>query len=122
MKNFEIDNETKQMIQEISATFGVKSEIIREVWEFTIFTILLKVAENPDKAQAVNIPFFGHIRLKDNGIIKESDGTEYHDIQPIVALSDSFKKLYINTLKNQYGELSDYLEEKYIKPVINEIN
>lgn len=121
MKNFDMDADTKQMLQEISATMGVKSEIVREVWEFTIFTILLKVAENPDKAQHINIPYFGHILLRNNGVIKDENGKETLDLDPLVAVSDNFKTLYTNAVQNQYNLLSEYLEDNYIKPVLNEI-
>ena len=100
---------------------GVKNEIVREVWEFTIFTILLKIAENPDKRQSITIPYFGHVLLRDNGIKQDEDGTAYHDIEPLTALSENFKNLYIKTCKGQFAELSEYLEENYIKPVLDEI-
>ena len=121
MKNFELDADTKQMLQEISATFGVKNEIVREVWEYTIFTILLKISENQKSCQSINIPFLGHMLLKDNGITQDKDGNAYHDIEPIVALSENFKNLYIKACKGKFDELSEYIEENYIKPVLEEI-
>lgn len=121
MKNLDIDADTKQMLQEISATFGVKNEIVKEVWEFTLFTILLKVAENPEKRQNISIPYLGHMLLRDNGIKQNDDGVAYHDIEPLICLSENFKNLYIKACKGQFGELSEYLEEVYIKPVIDEI-
>lgn len=122
MKSFDMDADTKQMLQEISATMGVKSEIVREVWEFTIFTILLKVAENPDKAQHINIPYFGHILLRNNGMVKDENGNETLDLNPLVAVSDNFKNLYTRAIKEQYNLLSEYLEDKYIKPVLDELD
>jgi hypothetical protein len=121
MKTFDMDSDTKQMLQEISATFGVKNEIIKEVWEYTIFTVLLKIAENPDKRQQINIPFLGHMLLKDNGIKQDENNNTYRDIEPLVALSENFKNLYVKACRGQFDELSEYLEENYIKPVLDEI-
>lgn len=121
MKNFDMDYDTKQMLQEISATMGVKNEIVKEVWEFTLFAILLKVAENPDKRQRINIPYIGHLLLKDNGIKQDENKNAYHDIEPLVALSENFKNLYLKACDKQYDELSEYIEENYIKPVLDEI-
>ena len=120
-----MSNDSKIMLQRIAATLGIKEEIVREVWEFTLFTMLLDVAgdveKNPDGFQVIEIPYFGKIRLKDNGIITDENGEAYHDIQPLVAMSDTFKKLYSKVCKGQYSELSEFLEENYIKPVIQEI-
>lgn len=121
MKSFDLDADTKQMLQEISATFGVKNEIVKEVWEFTLFTILLKIAGNPDKRQRINIPYLGHLLLRDEGIKQDEDGNAYHDISTLIALSDNFKNLYTKVCKGQFDELSEYLDENYIKPVLDEI-
>jgi hypothetical protein len=121
MKTFEMDSDTKQMLQEISATFGVKNEIIKEVWEYTIFTILLKISEDPEKRQSINIPYLGHMLLEDNGIVQDENGNAYHDIEPLVALSENFKNLYMKVCRGRFDDLSEYLEENYIKPVLEEV-
>lgn len=121
MKSFDMDSETKQMLSEISATMGVKNEIVKEVWEFTLFTILLKVADNPEGPQRISIPYFGHFLLRDKGITTDENGEAYHDIDTLVALSDNFKNLYLKATKGQFDELSEFLQENYIKPVIQEI-
>lgn len=121
MKSLDMDSETKQMLQEISATMGVKNEIVKEVWEFTLFAMLLRIAEKPEGPQKITIPYFGSILLRDKGITTDEEGNAYHEILPLVGMSDNFKKLYSKVTKGQFEELSEYLQENYIKPVIQEI-
>ena len=121
MKTIDMDSDTKQMLQEISATMGVKNEIVREVWEFTIFTILLNIAEKPEGPQRINIPYFGHLLFRDKGLITNEKGEAEHDIDILVGMSENFKKLYLEACQGQYSALSEYLQENYIKPVLQEI-
>lgn len=119
-KLFNIDSETKKMLQSISATYLVPSEIVNKVWEYTIFTIALKMASNDGAMDKITIPYIGSLYLKENGKEVDKNGVAQPNIESEMVLSDSFKEIFRNIKQNNYDILSDYFDENYIKKVIEQ--
>lgn len=88
-----IDDEQKQLIEEISALSGIQRDVIKEVFEFQLIRWAEKIAESPDKLVSLKIPFLGSIAVKyDSDEILES-GEMTTNITSFHAVDDSFKKL-----------------------------
>ena len=117
-KLFNIDSETKKMLQSISSTYLVPSEIVNKVWEYTIFTIALKMASNDKQMDKVTIPYIGSLYLKENGKEIDKNGIAQPNIESEIVLSDSFKEIFRNVKQNNYDILSEYFDENYIKKII----
>lgn len=117
-KLFNIDSETKKMLQSISSTYLVPSEIVNKVWEYTIFTIALKMASNDKQMDKITIPYIGSLYLKENGKEIDKNGTAQPNIESEIVLSDSFKEIFRNVKQNNYDILSEYFDENYIKKII----
>lgn len=117
-KLFNIDSETKKMLQSISSTYLVPSEIVNKVWEYTIFTIALKIASNDKQMDKVTIPYIGSLYLKENGKEIDKNGIAQPNIESEIVLSDSFKEIFRNVKQNNYDILSEYFDENYIKKII----
>ena len=43
MEKLAIDRDTKELLEDVSSLFGVKSDIIKDVWEYTMIVWLLTV-------------------------------------------------------------------------------
>lgn len=119
-KLFNIDSETKKMLQSISSTYLVPSEVVNKVWEYTIFTIALKMASNDGVMDKITIPYIGSLYLKENGKEVDKNGVAQPNIESEIVLSDSFKEIFRNIKQNNYDILSDYFDENYIKKVIEQ--
>lgn len=117
---FIMDSQTKEMLQEISATFGVKSSIVESVWQYTIFTMLLKIADKEDGMTKLVIPYIGSIGIRNNGSIMK-DGKLMPDLESFVAVSDSFKEMFQKVRNGSFAELSEYIKTNYIDSVIESI-
>ncbi len=117
-KLFNIDSETKKMLQSISSTYLVPSEIVNKVWEYTIFTIALKMASNDKQMDKITIPYIGSLYLKENGKEIDKNGIAQPNIESEIVLSDSFKEIFRNVKQNNYDILSEYFDENYIKKII----
>lgn len=117
-KLFNIDSETKKMLQSISSTYLVPSEIVNKVWEYTIFTIALKMASNDEQMDKITIPYIGSLYLKENGKEIDKNGIAQPNIESEIVLSDSFKEIFRNVKQNNYDILSEYFDENYIKKII----
>ena len=117
-KLFNIDSETKKMLQSISSTYLVPSEIVNKVWEYTIFTIALKMASNDKQIDKITIPYIGSLYLKENGKEIDKNGIAQPNIESEIVLSDSFKEIFRNVKQNNYDILSEYFDENYIKKII----
>lgn len=120
-KLFNTDSDTKAMLQEISSAFGVKQDVVKHVWEFTVFSMLLRVAEKDEGLVRLTIPYIGSIGLKCDDI-EMKDNKAVPELQAFLSLSDNFKDLYQKVRNGFYGELSDYLQDNYIDKVIDNIN
>lgn len=119
-KLFNIDSETKKMLQSISSTYLVPNEVVNKVWEYTIFTIALKMASNDGVMDKITIPYIGSLYLKENGKEVDKNGVAQPNIESEMILSDSFKEIFRNIKQNNYDILSDYFDENYIKKVIEQ--
>ena len=119
---FKEDEDTKSMILEISSLFGVKADIVRQVWQYTVFSIMLRVAEADEtKLTRVKIPYIGNMGIKNLGMITTPKGVE-PDLDVFISLSDTFKNLFLKSQGGDYGELSNYVKKKFIEPVIENLN
>lgn len=119
---FKEDEDTKKMILEISSLFGVKADIVRQVWQYTIFSIMLRVAEADEtKLTRVKLPYIGNMGIKNLGMITTPKGVE-PDLDVFISLSDTFKNLFMKTQGGDYGELSNYVQKKFIEPLMENIN
>ena len=88
-----IDEDQKQLIEEISALSGIQREVIREVFEFQLIRWAEKIAEHPDKLVKLKIPFLGEIAVKyDKDEILDT-GEMTTQVTAFHNLDDSFKKL-----------------------------
>jgi hypothetical protein len=119
-KLFNTDSETKKMLQSISSTYLVPSEVVNKVWEYTIFTIALKMASNDGAMDKITIPYIGSLYLKENGKEVDKNGVAQPNIESEMVLSDSFKEIFRNIKQNNYDILSNYFDENYIKKVIEQ--
>ena len=106
------------MLQSISSTYLVPSEIVNKVWEYTIFTIALKIASNDKQMDKITIPYIGSLYLKENGKEIDKNGIAQPNIESEIVLSDSFKEIFRNVKQNNYDILSEYFDENYIKKII----
>ena len=119
---FKEDEDTKSMILEISSLFGVKADIVRQVWQYTVFSIMLRVAEADEtKLTRGKIPYIGNMGIKNLGMITTPKGVE-PDLDVFISLSDTFKNLFLKSQGGDYGELSNYVQKKFIEPVIENLN
>ena len=119
---FKEDEDTKSMILEISSLFGVKADIVRQVWQYTVFSIMLRVAEaDVTKLTRVKIPYIGNMGIENLGMITTPKGVE-PDLDVFISLSDTFKNLFLKSQGGDYGELSNYVQKKFIEPVIENLN
>ncbi len=93
MKNLILDKNSKETINAVSALFGVKSSIVKEVWEYTYIAWLMQLQQNPNKVKTITVPFLGDIGIRLNSESISSDSNEISvDVDSFLALSDTFKK------------------------------
>lgn len=120
MQKFDLNADTKKIIQEIASTFGAQQDTVKKVWEYSLFTWILNWGDTSKPFDRIEIPFVGHIDLKQNGQIM-TDGKLEPDVECWVSLSDEFKQLYSKVKNNEFQELSEYLEKNYIKKIAKNI-
>lgn len=118
-KLFNMDAETKKMLQSISSTYLVPSEVVNKVWEYTIFTMALKLASGNGNIDKITIPFIGNLYLSENGKTVDKNGVALPNIESTIVLSDTFKEIFRNVKQSDFDCLSEYFDEQYIQKIIN---
>ena len=114
-KLLDLDKEQKEFLQKVGSYCGLDKQSVQTVMEYVVFTMLLDIAENPDKPYNVlQLPYLGKILFKDS---KEYPG-EY-DV--FLSLSDNFKSLAKKAKKKDLQELIEYYSEKFIKGTVRQL-
>jgi hypothetical protein len=112
---FELNADTKKLLSDIASLFGVKVEIVKDIWEYTIFTYLLTMLENPSKTNTIQIPFLGRAFLR-----VESTNEDDNSVTSFLSLNDEFKQVYKDIKEGKHTELADYIRRKYIDKVLDD--
>jgi hypothetical protein len=122
MDAFELTPQSKDMIQQIAALCGATKEDVRKVWEYTIFTMMLQIADTNKPYDRLEIPFVGHLDFKLLGKEVDSNGKLQPEVETYVVPEDAFKRLYAKVKENGFGELSEYYQKNYIHKVVKNID
>ena len=110
-----LDKEIKDLLDDVSSLFGVKSDIVKDIWEFTLIALLLRVADNKSIIKRVNIPYIGSIGLKYLGErIGDSDKVEA-DYEVFVSINDFFKNCLKSIKNNENDEIVEMIQGKIRK-------
>lgn len=107
-----LDDECKNIMQEISALSGYSQGIIKEVLEYFLIDWALKIVDKPDDFAELPIPFIGKIKVKYTGDKKESDDTISTNVDAEILLNDSFKKLIGDLHDEGRTEIDKALQRK----------
>lgn len=117
---FTLDSRTKELLNDIASLFGVKPEIVKSIWEFTVFTWLLKYKDSTNKVVSCPIPFLGSIGLKYKGDSIDDKNNLTADLDCFVSVNDDFKKTVYNAMNDDYSDLSSYVKTAYIDKLIED--
>ncbi len=116
----ELDNQTKQLLQEVSGITGVDIKLVNTVLENLLIAWLLKILkESPEKKLVtIPIPYIGSIGIRYNGEQLSSDSSEiFADADYFISISDSFKKLIRDIYEGKSASLAEIIRTKIIKDV-----
>lgn len=116
----ELDNQTKQLLQEVSGITGVDIKLVNTVLENLLIAWLLKILkESPEKKLVtIPIPYIGSIGIRYNGEQLSSGSSEiFADADYFISISDSFKKLIRDIYEGKSASLAEIIRTKIIKDV-----
>ncbi len=116
--NLKLDEESKSIIEDVSALSGIQKDIVREVWELTLYRWLETITRNPKGLNQITIPFLGNVGVRYLGDVRAEDGTFSANVESFIGLSDKFKALVGDIYSENTLVLSSLLEDK-IKQAIN---
>lgn len=107
-----LDDECKNILQEISALSGYSQIIIKEVMEYFLIDWALKIVDKPDDYAELSIPFIGKVKVKYLGDKKEDNDTISTEVDAALELSSSFKKLIGDLHDEGRTEIDKALQRK----------
>lgn len=119
MEKLAIDRDTKELLEDVSSLFGVKSDIIKDVWEYTMIVWLLKLSDSNANLKRIKIPYIGSVGLRFLGE-KMGDEKIDADYDAFLALNDNFKDV-LKTIKNNGSEELTQLIQQKIKKLASQV-
>lgn len=121
MEKISLDKDSKDLLEEVSSLFGVKSDIIKDVWDYTLIAWLLKMADSDSNFKRFLIPYVGSIGLRFLGEKASNDSDKIEaDYEAFVSLNDNFKNLLKAIKNNGSEELVQFIQSK-IKKIASQI-
>lgn len=118
----QLDKNSKDMVNDISTLLGVKNDIVRTVWEFTLLACLLKYSKSENKVKQLSIPYIGTLGIRYNGDSVENTSEKLTgDFDVFVALNDDFKKMLHSIEIGSTTEIINLLQND-IKKIASQID
>ena len=122
-EKIELDDNTKDLISKTSTLLGVDESIIKEVYQYMLFSWFLKLSENNNRVNTISIPYLGHIgiRFNDEDIMTSSDsGADIlPEVDTFIVLNDNFKKLLGEVRSNKNDMIANMIKSN-IRPKLLE--
>lgn len=59
-----LDDDTKNVIMEISALSGIPQNVVKEVLEYLLCSWAIKIADHPESYASLTIPYLGTVSVK----------------------------------------------------------
>lgn len=115
---FQQDQQTKDILNKISALFGVSSSLVKEVWEYTVFVWLTQVLDDPEKIHSFTVPFLGQVGVRFKDEFVDEDASLHTNCDAFFAMSQSFKDLIGDMYNNKVQDLLRYLEDNKIQKTV----
>jgi len=108
-KLFTLDSDQKQLLLDISALCGIKQELVVDVWQYTLFTIFLKILENKDKkVNIIKIPYLG------NALLKETD----EGFETFFSVNQNFIDIVKKIKKGDDSGLVEYFQQEFLEKLL----
>lgn len=112
-----MDKDTKRLMEEIAAVSGIKRDVVKEVWEYTLIRWVEEISRDPQKLNRLLIPFLGSVAVKYEGeVIEEASEKTNQGMEPkttsFVALSKPFEDLMSTIYTNKNNVITQLLDAK----------
>lgn len=115
MEKIALNKDTKELLDKISSLFGIKTDVIKDVWEYTLIVWLLEYANSNASLKRVPVPYLGTIGLRFNGERLSNDDKIEADIDSFIALDSNFKDLLKSVQNNSSEVVIDLIQTKIKK-------
>ena len=120
MKELEYTKDTKELLQEISALFGLRPDVVKQVWEATLIALFLKMTENPEAEHELQVPFIGKLFVKYKNSYSK-DNNCFTTVDSKMFLDEEFKNIVGDVYFQGNAPLIDYIQNTLIKNTIENI-
>lgn len=113
-----LTEDTKNMIMEVSALSGIPQNVIKEVWEYFLIYAAIKIADTPDAYAEIGIPYVGKLFVQYAKDYITPTGDLATEVNSLIELSPSFKKLVGDLHDEAQTELTNLLTSKIEQAVL----
>lgn len=117
MKELPMTKKTKELLQEVSALFGVRSDIVKQIWDYTIITLFLKMTENPEGEHILQLPMIGELIVKYKNSVYVKNGT-ITEVESNLRLDEEFKNLIGDVYFQGNSPIIEFVQDNLIKNTI----
>lgn len=113
-KLFSSDIDQRELITKISALCGLKQDIVKQVWQYTFFSIYISLLEQKDKKiNEIKLPYVGKIMLR-----WDDEGKEF---EQFLLMDPSFRDIVNKLKKGEDTGLVQFFQENFINKIVDNI-
>lgn len=107
-----LNDDTKNLIMEVSALSGIPQNVVKEVWEYYLIYASLKVTDCPDGYACITIPYIGKVFIKYEGDVITPSGDLSTNVDSFIEIDSAFKKLVGDINDESITPLVDLMTKK----------
>ena len=121
MKEFFESKNTKDLMQDVCNLFGVKQSIVKQIWDYTLFSWFMKLSSQEGPVRKIEIPYIGTLSVSVKDEEEDANGNLITNTESSIELNPEFSKMLGQIDAEAETELSEFIEEQYIKPVTENV-
>ena len=118
MNTLKLDEDSKNVILEVSALSGLAQNIVKEVLEYLAYSWAVRIVDCPDNFTPLRIPYLGEVYIKYKDDKVNTNGDIETEVETFVNLAPGFKKLIGDLHDEGYSELVPWMQKKIEQAVM----
>lgn len=108
-------------MQDVCSLFGVKQSIVKQIWDYTLFSWFMKLSGQEGPVRKIEIPYIGTLSVSVKDEEEDANGNLITNTESSIELNPEFSKMLGQIDAEAETELSEFIEEQYIKPVTENV-
>ena len=115
---FKVNEDTELFINEVSAITGYGRNVVKEVLEFFLLDLAIKIVDHPDEDANLTLPYLGTLAVKYDSDEELPNGTLSTNIKADFTPANTFRQLVGILHDEGHSEIENMIKKKCSQTVM----